>query len=386
MTTAASRDSSRNYSVGLFRAVSFLLAQLIISVPAIASVIDVPVEPALFVSTADKTIKDGVITFDVDRYATILIALPGLAEVEFDYEADGYFRMEYVTVARHKYNIYPAYAIGRTLEKGAGHLRLNLRHTVLWSPDTFPLLILHGTGRFTMKSIKAMTVSSPAAYRSEKNSAFFWRPETFRSSLMNFITPVYWDFSRRISWPMVLGSAALLSLLVISSWAFFTGVKQTKLIREISLIFMLVFSVHFIIKFIPMIHWQFFLSSNDKIRNYYPVPEFGRLAAASREIVKKTDRVVVFTGYGDWFSPKALCLNIAPVSCAYFVPGVNSYVSKPLRYRHEYKKPADKTVINYSDIKKFDVVILYNAPYVELPADFKKIYELNKNVLIAGKR
>jgi len=373
-------------SIRLFRVATILVATLIIGQSAFAAAIDVPLIPSLFVSNADKTFKDGAVSFDIDRHATILIKLSGLAEVDFDYEVDGYFRLDYVTTEQSKYRVNSTYAIGRSLDRKGGHLRLNLKYTISWSPDTFPLLILQGTGRFTMKSIKAVTVSGPAEYRSDKNAALFWRPEVFRSSLMNYITPMYWDFSRRISWPMVLGGVALFSLLVISSWAYFSGVKRTKLIQELSLIFILIYGVNFIIKFIPMVHWQSFLSSNDKIRNYYPIPEFGDLAAASREIVKKTDKVVVFTEYGDWFSPKALCLNIAPVNCTYFVPGVNTYVSMPIRYRHEYHNSDSKPHVNDYDIKKFDVMILYNSPYVKVPAGFKKVYELNKNVLITAKR
>lgn len=373
-------------SVGLFCVISFLFAQFIICVPAFARAIDVPLISSLFVSNANNTFKDGALSFDIDRHATILIKLSGLAEVGFDYEVDGFFRLEYVTVEQSRYKVYPSFVIGRTLKKGHGHLELNLRHTFLWSPKTFPLLILQGTGRFTMKTLKAVTVSNPAAYRSEKNSAFFWRPEVFRSSLMNFITPIYWDFSRRISWPMVLGVVSLFSLLLMLALEYYFNVKLAMFLSELSLIFILIFGLHFITKFIPMVHWKFFLTSNDKIRNYYPIPEFGHLAAASREIVKKTDKVVVFTEYGDWFSPKALCFNIAPVNCTYFVPGVNTYVSMPVRYRHEYKEPGRKPIVNYSDLQKFDVMVLYNSPYVELPPDFQKVYELNKNVLIAVKR
>lgn len=373
-------------SIWLFRIFTTLVAMLILPQPAFAGAIEVPLIPSLFVSNAGKTFNDGAVTFDIDRHATILIKLSGLAEVDFDYEVDGYFRLDYITTELSKYKIDPTYAIGRSLDRRGGRLRLNLRQTISWSPETFPLLILQGTGRFTIKSIKAVTVSDPKSYRSEKNAAFFWRPEVFRSSLMNFITPMYWDFSKRISWPLVLGTAALLSLLVISLWAFISGVNQARLMRELSLVFILIFGAHFIIKFIPMVHWQFFLSSNDKIRNYYPIPEFGHLAAATREIVKPTDKVIIFTEYGDWFSPKAFCLNIAPVDCTYFVPGWNTYVSEPIRYRHRYNKPAGRTVVNYSDLKNFNLIVLYNSPYVELPADFKKIYELNKNVLIAAKR
>lgn len=373
-------------SVKFFRTICFSVAPFILYTPAVAGTIDVPLIPSLFVSSAHKTFTDGAVSFDIDRHATILIKLPGLAEVGFDYEVDGFFRLEYVTVEQSKYKVYPSFVIGRTLKKGHGRLELNLRHTFLWSPETFPLLILQGTGRFTMKTLKAVTVSNPTAYRSEKNSAFFWRPEVFRSSLMNFITPIYWDFSRRISWPMVLGVVSLFSLLLMLALEYYFSVKLARFLPELSLIFILIFSVHFITKFIPMVHWKFFLTSNDKIRNYYPIPEFGHLAAASREIVKKTDKVVVFTEYGDWFSPKALCFNIAPVSCTYFVPGVNTYVSMPVRYRHEYKEPGRKPNVNYSDIEKFDVMVLYNSPYVELPPDFQKIYELNKNVLVAVKR
>lgn len=354
--------------------------------PSLSATIDIPSIPSLYVTNSAKSLRYGGVLFDVDKRTTILIKLPGVAKVGFDYVSDGYFRLSHATTAQSAYKIDPYFLMGRSVLKGKGRLELDMRNTLQWSPDKLPLLILEGTGKFTIKNLTAQTVAKPTAYRSEKNSAFFWRPETLRASLMNSITPIYWNFSKKILWPKLLGNLFFVLLLSMAVLAVLFGKNLYRFLPEISLVFMLAFGLHFIIRFIPMVHWQFYLTNSEKTEKYYPIPEFGQLAAASRKIIKPADSVVVFTERGDWFSPKAACFNIAPANCTYYAPDDGKYY----RLIDKHKRPRS---IDYSvaaaavkNLSKHDAVISYSASYFKLPDEYKKVYELNKNVFIAVKR
>ena len=356
------------------------------STPSLSATIDIPSIPSLYVTNSSKSLGNGGVLFDIDKRTTILIKLPGVAKIGFDYVSDGYFRLSHTATAQSAYKIDPYFLMGRSVFKGKGRLELDMRNTLQWSSDNMPLLILEGTGKFTIKNLKVEAVSNPTAYRSEKNSAFFWRPETLRSSLMNSITPIYWNFSKKILWPKLLGG---LFFVLVFSMAVLSVLFKKNLYRflpEISLVLMLAFGLHFIIRFIPMVHWQFYLTNSEKVAKYYPVPEFGRLAEASRRIIKPADSVVVFTEEGDWFSPKAACFNIAPVNCSYYAPGNGKYYR--LIDKYERPKSIDLSVVDapIGNLSKHDAVISYNASYFKLPDGYKKVYELNKNVFIAVKR
>jgi len=362
------------------------LSFFLFTAPSLSATIDIPSIPSLYVTNSSKSLSNGGVLFDIDKRTTILIKLPGVAKVGFDYVSDGYFRLSHSATAQSAYKIDPYFLMGRSVLKGKGRLKLDMRNALQWSPDNLPLLILEGTGKFTIKNLKAQTVSKTTAYKSEKNSAFFWRPETLRSSLMNSITPIYWDFSKKILWPKMLGGLFFVLLLSMAVLAVLFRKNLYRFLPEISLVFMLAFGLHFIIRFMPMVHWQFYLTNSEKTGKYYPIPEFGQLAAASLKIIKPEDNVVVFTEEGDWFSPKAACFNIAPVNCIYYAPGNGKYYR--LIDKHERPKSINLSVVDapIKNLSKHDAVISYNASYFKLPDEYKKVYELNKNVFIAVKR
>lgn len=351
---------------------SINLALLVaVASPALAGIVDVPLEPFLFETNCSTTSKNGFVSFEIDKNANILVKLPGVAEVHIDYEADGFFRVDYATVSA-KYEIDPKFLTGYTLSKGRGKLKLNMRRTINWSDKTFPLLMLSGSGKFTIRKLEVVTVSALSDYRTEKNSAFFWRPETLRSSLMNFITPVYWNVSRKILLTNILGAAFIATITALFLFCLIRRKNVMKYLPGVSLFFALVFGAHFIVRFIPMLNGGFYLSGDEKIKRYYPLPELGQLVVSAKEKTWPADKVFVMAGDNDWFAKKAICFNIAPVTCAYSQKRRTCCFGL-LKWEFLFTVP------------EADVIVYYNSNE-PLPADFAKVYELNKNVFIARKR
>lgn len=359
---------SGNRSIKRRLYLTIVIALITVRPFASAATVDIPPLLSLFETKTDKTIKKGGIAFDIDKRAVILLKLPHIANVMFDYEADGYFRLNYTTVKEGGYRVANHLLMARSLMKGKGHLDLDLRYTANWSPESYPLLIVEGTGQFLIKNIKATAISDPSVYRTEKNRAFFWRPEVVRVTTVNFLTPVYWDFTRNIHWPAVLGGLFLITVSGILVLKYFRKFPVEKYLPAVSIIFILVYSIHFVIKFTPVINAAPFLSSNEKVRKYSLRPEFGQLLAAAREMVKPDDRVVFAGEERDWLSPEATCFNLAPTKCVFYSPDSN-----------EYAGIGKATKLKASEI---NVVVSYNSSY-ELPPGFVKKYELNKNAYIA---
>lgn len=342
---------------------------------AAAGIIEVPPIETLYQTEAEVTAGDGGVTFDIDKKAAILVKLKGVAEISFDYHSDGYFRLDYLTSSGLIHKIDPYFLMGRPLFKGEGQLRLNFRRTINWGPDTYPLLIFSGTGTFTIKNLVVETVTDLSSYEPSKNSAFFWRPEALRSSMVGFITPVYWDFNKKVMWTNVLSFFYFFAVTALVITVFLGRPNLSRYLQKISLIFMLIFGLHFAVRFLPMVHWGFYLPASEKIKKYYPLPELGQLTATAREIIKPEDNVLVL---GDeWFSPKVICFNIAPVNCSIYDPRGWKRVGS-LKHRG---------IEIISDMKSLDsnVIVSFNSSY-EMPTGFKKIYELNKNAFIAEKK
>ena len=335
---------------------------------ASAATVDIPPLLTLFETKTNKTMQNGGVVFDIDKRAVIFLKLPRIAQIAFDYDADGYFNLHYSTVNEGVYRVANYLLMKRSLIKGKGHLNLNLRHTINWSPKSYPLLIVDGTGQFSIKNIKVTAVADPSEYIKEKNHAFFWRPEVVRPTTINFLTPAYWDFEKNIPWPAVLGGLFLITVLAILVLKYSHKLPVEKYLPAVSIVFILVYSTQFVIKFIPLINAAPFLSSNDKIKKYSLKQEFGHLLVAAREMVKPDDRVVFIGEERDWFSPEATCFNLAPTKCVFYSSESN-----------EYAGIADATKLNASEI---NVVVSYNSSH-ELPSGFVIKYELNKNAYIA---
>lgn len=340
---------------------------------AIAGSISVPLIDSLFETDTVKSVVDGGISFNVDKRADIRIKLSGVSEVSIDYNAEGYFYLNHISAVGSNYKINPLFLMGRPLTYGKGNLKLDFRRTLRWSPDSFPVLFIMGTGRFTVTNVEVATVSDPSEYSNNKNRAFFWRPEIQRPTTVNSLTPVYWNVTKKTSWTKTLGVFFLIAIFAVTILASFLRLNRIyRYIPKLSLFFILIFSVHFAIRFVPMVNSGFFLSSDEKIKKYLPIPELGLLVAAAREKADKDDKVIVMKEKGDWFTPMAICFNIAPVYCSQYSPEGESYRPNPV-------------VIRRIDPSHISMIVSYNSDY-EMPKDYEKVFELNRNVFIARKK
>ena len=359
----------------MYRLPALLIAVSIcfLFIPSIASSgqVDIPPLPAMFESDAIKSQKDDAILFEIDKRAAIILKIRQISGLTLDYEADGYFRITYTTIPEGEYLIVPHMLMVKTIFKGEGKLEIDLRHTINWSPDSFPLLLIEGTGKISFKNIRAKTVADQSRYLTEKNSAFFWRPEEARVTTINFLTPVYWNFSKGTYWPEILGYTFLITVFIFTIAAYFRKTDLSGIVPAISILAIMIYGSHFAIRFIPMVNNGIFLSNSEKIKRFYFRPEFGQLAAAAREIIGP-DKNVVFMGEDkDWMAPEALCFNIAPTKCAFYKQGADVYYNV---YKLIPMNP-----------KEADVVVSYNSKY-EIPPGFTKKFVLNKNTFIAVKK
>ncbi len=338
--------------------------------PVSAGKIDLGSVASIWKSDTRKKINGEVITFEVDKRANVMVDLPRISEVSFDYETDGHFMLLYFAVEKQK-DPDPLYMQYKRIRKGKGRVDLDFRRTIDWSPESRPHLVLKGTGNFSITNATINTVSSIEEFIKEKNSALFWVPERVMNTSVNYTTPVYWDYFRNIAFADILGLIFLL-LLVASFFArlFYRPFDIKKAAITLSLVLTFVYSLHFTVRFLPMINAGPLASANERIKENYFYPEFGIITAKAREMVKGSDIVAVFAGKGNWILKNTVCFNLEPVKCVFYEEG--SVELAGLRAGR----------IGFSEV---NILVAYN-PDNAIPAGYEKIYELNKNVYIARKR
>ncbi len=338
--------------------------------PVSAGKIDLGPIASIWKSDTRKKISGEVITFEVDKRANVMIDLPKISKVSFDYETDGHFMLLYTAVEKRK-DPDPLFMQYERIRKGKGRVDLDFRRTIDWSPESRPFLVLEGTGNFSIKNATINVVSSLEEFRKEKNSALFWVPERVMNTSVNYTTPVYWDYSRKIPFADFLG-LIFLFLLVMSFFAslFYRQFDIKKFAIALSLVLTFVYSLHFAVRFLPMINAGPLASANERIKENYFNPEFGIITAKAREMVKGSDIVAVSAGKANWILKNAVCFNLEPVECVFYQQG------------SEELHGLRGDTIGFSEV---NILVAYN-PDNAMPAGYEKIYELNKNVYIARKR
>jgi hypothetical protein len=110
------------------------------------------------------------------------------------------------------------------------------------------------------------------------------------------------------------------------------------------------------------------MSTNDRIRQNYPEPEFGEFAVKTRQLIPLSATVLIAGATGDWFSPQTLAFNLAPRRCAYAPDGI-----------HRFLGIGGFTSIAADEADYF--VSYYGNS--DAPAGFTRIYELHPCVYIA---
>jgi hypothetical protein len=133
----------------------------------------------------------------------------------------------------------------------------------------------------------------------------------------------------------------------------------------------MIFHLNFLVRFLPLVHSQFWTSAENKIQENYVNPEFGQLAALAREKIPARAKVAIFGDPNDWFSPQTFCFNLLPRSCVFAKASTN-----------EWKGIGEIDALKSEEI---EAIIFYNSD-LPLPDNFKKTFEVSKNAFVAEKK
>ncbi len=337
-----------------------------------SAAITLPPLPELWkADSAKEALPDGV-SFLINKKANVLLTVPNVKTISLDYISEGLFEIEYVSI---KEGVEPfrihRFVRGFSVQKGKGTLFFDFRHTENWGEGSFPLLLIHGNGKLSFKNVKISSYKRGADMNQEKDRAFFWMPERYSHHSVNLITSVLWSYTKKISFGTVLGSVLILFSIVIGVTGYLTR-KDTfkKFFPALSLVFMLIFTFHFAWRFLPAVNFGILLSTDEKIKRYYDLPEFGQIVAAARNIIDPSDKVLVMAGRKDWFSPQAACFNIVPSRCVYYWNGKKYYGIRDIT-----KMQPDE----------LNTIVYFNGSH-DVPFEFEKVWELNKNVFIGRRK
>ncbi len=318
-----------------------------------------------------EALPDGV-SFLINKKASVLLNIPNIKTIALDYVSEGYFRIDYISQKEGAASIrIPRFVRGFSILKGKGSLFFDFRHTENWGEGSFPLLLIHGNGQLSFKNVEVSSYERGANLVKEKDRAFFWMPERYSHDSVNLITDIFWSYTKKISFGFVLGSAFLLLSLIIGVAGYFTRKNSLKIVfPALSIIFVMIFTSHFTWRFLPAVNMGIHLSTDEKIKRYYDLPEFGQLVAAARNIIAPSDKVLVMAGRQDWFSPQATCFNIVPTKCVYYWNGKKYYGIRDIT-----KMQPDE----------LDTIVYFNGDG-EMPFELEKVWELNKNVFIGRRK
>jgi len=331
----------------------------------------IPPIKGLYITQAGLSIKDEKVVLDIDKNAYLILKVPHLSQLTIKYSTDSTFLLHYTTIIEPVYVIQPHMLFSMKIRKGDGELHINFKDTINWEYDSYPYLIIKGTGKLVFEQVIGSVVSDRSLIKKEKDRAFFWRPEQVRTMSMNSLTPVYWRYTSGYLWPDVLAILFCVIAIPVTLILYLNGRNFKKAFTILSIITLIIYNAHFLIKFIPIVNVGFYLPNQEKIKKYYFREDFGNIVAKARETVQSSDKVAFMGAERDWFSKEALCFNIAPTPCVYYKPDSEKLTGL-----------MDVYGIMSSDI---NVVVSYNSDYA-LPPGFKKIITFNKNSFIAGKK
>lgn len=348
-----------------------LLFSFVLPERANSAEIKIPALKGLFITEADLSIDGNKVILEVDKSAYLIVKVPHLSRLKIKYSTDSSFLLHYTTVIEPVYVIKPHLLFSKKINKQEGELILNLKDTINWDYNSYPYLIVEGTGKLVLEKISATVISDQSSVEKEKNRAFFWRSEQVRYTSMNFLTPAYWNYTTESFWPDVLAIGFFIITMPVIGVLILKGKDFKKTFVTFSIITVIIFNAHFLVRFLPIINVGFYLPSSEKIKKYYFREDFGNLIAKARETVTASDKVA-FMGFGpDWFSKEALCFNIAPIPCVYYKPGSEKLAGL-----------MDAYWLDSSDI---NVIVSYNSDF-PLPYGFQKVKTQNKNSFIARKK
>lgn len=320
-------------------------------------------------------VKGAGLELAVDRTASCVLPIRGARRLTLSYEAGSSFRLDWTpmpTRADKNWRPDSQFMQGLAIAPGPGRCELDLRPSPDWQGDSQVVLIFEGTGRFAIQAATADYLEPEARGAAEKRWAFFWLPERARHTTVNLVTPVYWDIRTGRSWTVVWGWATtvLLVLAALVAW-FWRPLRAPYRLPLLALACVMVYQVHMLIRFWPMLHKELLATADECIRDNYFSPEFGQLAATARKTIPMDATVQIAGKPGDWFAPQTLAFNLAPRSC-----GIKN------KKRETYRGIGGLTGIRPEDADYF--ISFYGAGTP--PPEFIKIYEQSPQVFIARRQ
>lgn len=316
------------------------------------------------------------LTVAVNGETPIILDMNGIETLTFSYQADSWFSLTWDSVIDQPRNIVDAFVQTAQLHKGHGTVTVDFRRNRHWGENTVPYLKVRGTGTLVMRNISARMAEKPGDYLWGKRAAFFMMPEIIRPYSVNFLTPVYADERSNLYFADLLGYFLIAASIAVTalSWKVKT-IPARRIVINLSLLLMAVYSVHFLARFAPGVRATPFRSNEEKIaRNMYD-REMGELIKTAREKIPPHATVLLDSGESE-YSKRIICFYLAPRLCAF----ARTPDSKPV-----YFTPCGYATVNPCSFELTsapDAVMGY-YPLAAPPSGFSKVAIINANVFIA---
>jgi hypothetical protein len=261
-----------------------------------------------------------VVSFLVDARRHVLLPLPGVQELELDYQVDGGpLLLTWCAATDGQYEPFGWYWRHQPLQPGRGRVRLDMRITSRYRPDSTPLLVLHGNGRITFTGLRVLGPEATAeAHWAAIDSARRLAPESFGHITFNSLAPSMWSVSRGANLHERLGAAfvALAATGLLGAWAVRRRWRPGAPLLAAVVVAVALSDLHAAWKLAPPWRLAPHLDPEARLRDGYPfAPEAAALAVAARAAIPAGASVMVLSAGGDWFSPRVLCFQLAPRRC-----------------------------------------------------------------------
>lgn len=263
---------------------------------------------------------DTDVTIPVVALRRIALPIPGIQELEIDYQLDGGpFMLTWAASTDGRYEPFGWYWRHQRLEPGRGRVRLDLRITANDRPDSSPLLVLHGNGRFTVSRLRVLgPEATPEAQWAAIDRARRLAPEAVTHITVNSLAPSFWSVARGLHLHEWIGAAfvALAAAGMLAVWALRRRWQPAAPLLAAAVLAVAASDLHAAWRLAPPWRLAPSVDPEQRLRDGYPLaPEAAWLAVAARAAIPAGADVVVRSAGTDWYSPRVLCFQLAPRRC-----------------------------------------------------------------------
>jgi hypothetical protein len=258
------------------------------------------------------------------------------------------------------------------LGPGRRALDLDLLPTAGWSRRAVPVLLVDGTGRLRIHTLRAAQFLGTDADASRAHAVALIRgPDAIGHTTINFLAPLPPEPTTGRDLPELFGLGGLA--------VFAAALAGVRLARRrwrpdlaaaaAALAMAGGWDVLAAVRLAPALQLAPEPDPELRIRDhYYFAPDLGQLAALARATLGPSERVGVLGGARDWFGPQTLCFNLEPRPCAVLDRGTGSghRISGVGRLR----------------LDDLDAIVTID-PEEPLPAGFVPVALVSRNALVA---